>query len=899
QMRDLDHALLGIKAASRETGSGGCLDAARVHRLLKLMAPLQTRSAYAAIPLSWVDDRVVQESAQELSEQAFRGVIMPAIACRMAQKAQELAQPPASFVSRAAGAQGESLSPARQEYLDYLHKVADLERQLDHFAMVARPGRSDEMRAILRAFKDLAVYALDRPLPPEVEHERGALSQALAAFTYDTPVPLPPKARTIYAENIGRRFDALKGAVSKELDAGAKLLAELPRRAEDSQLRSDAAHLLWWLNWVRESWLGADSERNPCADLLRDSRSDRDALGARSAYRAVLTHIDSGLASGACFDQAMLRLAAMHAAPYGPLFKLQDRKLFLADSLAPELTGIAALADLPYMRINPKTGFQRLPEVAGWDPAVLTEAVGYAHQYLSFAKARGLPPAGSPEGKRALFDRLARRHLLAVLSERMSAAQLPPPVLVVQAGVNGLSADERRLARASADFAGAVGPLVDLLDLYAQLGFAVSGRDIAQYARGLALDELARARGLAATSRLYDPGPPADGGFPGAPELAVTKDWLARQLARARVLAGYASQYVAFLKNSQGYAERPWDDEADAVFWDNTVAELERYVQFKDPAGQVANLEAVFVKLLPGLSDSGCRKQLADFPQPDFGNDLFSRLRKSRLADLRDMCTHRYDAPLLASYRDLAAHFERELAGRFPFAGSAERDAAPLAVKSFLADYAARRDDLKNLAGGLPRVRQARLKAFMDQMDQVSAFFLGNLAQAPAAMPLTAAVRFNTLPRQARGANQVLAWTLSAPGGQLLFPGKPASLDWSWNQPVALRLDWASGSIWRPVADTRQPQLAVAGVSASFGYEGPWALLRMIATHRADSGADPLDPLTQQLEFSVPVVAMDGSGPAKNATARLYMSLQLSDRKQPGGLIWPAFPTSLPNLDSP
>ncbi|MBL8484591.1 MAG: hypothetical protein JNJ60_20515, partial [Rhodocyclaceae bacterium] len=47
QMRDLDHALLGIKAASRETGSGGCLDAARVHRLLKLMAPLQTRSAYA------------------------------------------------------------------------------------------------------------------------------------------------------------------------------------------------------------------------------------------------------------------------------------------------------------------------------------------------------------------------------------------------------------------------------------------------------------------------------------------------------------------------------------------------------------------------------------------------------------------------------------------------------------------------------------------------------------------------------------------------------------------------------------------------------------------------------------------------------------------------------------
>ncbi|MBL8473644.1 MAG: hypothetical protein JNM98_17765 [Rhodocyclaceae bacterium] len=899
QMQDLDHALLGIKAASREAGGSGCLDGWRVHRLLQLMAPLQTRSAYAAIPLSWFDDRVVQESAQELSEQAFRGVIMPAIACRMAQKAKDLALPPAAFVSAAAGAQGETLSPARQDYLDYLHKVAELEQQLGNFALVARPGRADEMPSILRAFKHLTVYAFDRPLSSEVEHERGALSAALAAFTYDTPVPLPPKAREIYAENLGRRFDALRSAVSKELDTGAKLLAELPRRADDSQMRSDAAHLLWWLNWIRESWLGADREHNPCADLARDSRRDRDALAGRSAYGAVLTRIDSGLANGACFDQAMLRLASMHVAPYGALFKLQDRKLFLSDSLAPELTGIAALADLPYMRIHANAGFRRLPEVAGWDAAVLSEAAGYAHQYLSFAKARGLPPTGSAEGKRALFDRLARRHLLALLSDRMSAAQLPPLPLVAQAGVNGLSADERRLARSSADFAGAVGPLVEVLDLYAQLGFTVSGREIAQFARGLALDELARARGLAATSRLYDPGPPAEGGFPGAPELAVTKDWLARQVARAGVLAGYASQYVAFLKNSQGFSERPWDDQADAVFWDNTVAELERYVQFKDPAGQVANLDAVFVKLVPALNDSGCRKQLADFPQPDFGNDLFSRLRKSRLTDLRDMCTHRYDAPLLASYRDLAAHFERELAGRFPFAGGAERDAAPLAVKAFLADYAARREDLKNLADGLPRPRQVRLKGFMEQMDQVAAFFLGNLAQAPAAMPLTAAVRFNTLPRQSRGANQVLAWTLSAPAGQAVFPGKPGSLDWSWNQPITLRLDWASGSVWRPVADSRQSELAVSGVSASFGYEGPWALLRMIAAHRLQSAADPLDPLTQALEFSVPVVAIDGSGPAKNATARLFMSVQLSDRKQQGGLIWPAFPTSLPNLDSP
>jgi type VI secretion system protein ImpL len=359
---------------------------------------------------------------------------------------------------------------------------------------------------------------------------------------------------------------------------------------------------VWWLNWVRQSWLGATPAVNPCVSIRAAVAAPLAALVQNHGYPQRLGKLADDFANETCFQPAMQTLAGLSVAPYGPMFRLDRGILQLNPALRAEFAGLADAMNLSYMRLAARRGFACRADASGWNPAVLVEASGYARSYLEFARTHNLADA-TPQ---PIYDRLARERLQAVLEDRLSAAQQARAPLPMESGVSEVSSAERRLARESADFAAASAPLLEVLNLTRQLGFADAAQQATACAVAQAGDALRRAQTLADYSRLYDAS--QDGAD--LSDLALARDWLDRQVKRARVLTGYASAYVAFMNNVADAATAA--DARSNRFWSDSVNELERHLQFKEPNGQVAYLHNLFLKTLAG-PEASCRKRLTGY----------------------------------------------------------------------------------------------------------------------------------------------------------------------------------------------------------------------------------------------------------------------------------------------
>lgn len=871
----LDAAVRTLMEIPRAADPESCLPQREFNDILTRVAKIDTRSVYLAMPLSLLDDRATRQGAELISNTALEKVVMPAVSCRLARKARALLAetplPPAT----------DPIAGPRRVFIDTVAAVRRLEENLEDFELAARFGSSEDGRAYLQLFAGLAAYAYDQPLPAAVLNERGTLSAALARITFDARVQLPQGAKERYAQRIETLDRELRATQDRELVAGPALLAGLERGEADND------HLVWWLNWVRQSWLGTTATNNPCATIHTAVAAPLAALVQSHGYPQRLAGLAQAYGNETCWQPAMRTLAGLSVAPYGPMFSLQRGVLQINPALRADFAGLADAMNLGYMRLAAKRGFQCRADAPGWNPALLVEAVGYARAYLDFAQAHGLA-AATPQ---PIYDRLARERLLAVLEDRLSAAQQVPAPSAEDSGVSEVSNAERRLARESADFAAAQAPLLEVLNLTRQLGFASSAQQATACAVAQSGDALRRAQTLADYSRLYDAS--QDGAD--LADLALARDWLDRQVKRARVLTGYASPYVAFMNNVADAASAA--DARSNRFWSDSVNELERYLQFKEPNGQVAYLHNLFLKTLAG-PEATCRKRLVGYEAPEYGDDLFSQLRRSNFAQARDACYGSVDAAGFATWRRLADRFNRELAGRYPFGPLSAPDAPLGVVKAFFADYPAQRALIGDSFDG---TRQAAARRFLGQMDATAAFFANTLMQEPASAPLQLTVEFNAQAKTSPGANQIVAWRLDNGSAAAALPNGGNRLDWAWGQPLQLDLTWASGSRWRPLADPLQSDLTVNGTTASYADAGAWSLLRLIQRHRAAVNPDPLDPGRVVLVFDLPTLAESAAaGQAARANARPHIALTLlaKDAKGAAGAVsLPLLPALAPALD--
>ncbi len=854
-------------------GSGECLAGEDVYPLLAHVSKIDTRSRYLFIPLSWVDGRLTSGSATAIGRSMVETVLMPTLSCVLEQRAGELLASTRGVTS----APTSVLSQQREDFRTLIVDARSLEENLLRFRTLSFGSGTMEERELISTLDSLLRYAYDEALPPEAWRKGGVLDDAFRDIA-DVQQPVMPNGlRARLAAAMDARSASLRAALGREVAVGDDLLARLDEG--QPPILDNTRRMGLWLAWVQRSWLGSSPERNPCQEIVNANKADVDVLIAHYGDIATMQGMTmegmlQRFSAKQCHQPEMQTLATMTMAPYGPMFVAGKDGLVMAPELQGELSGLPALVTLPFMQLTSARPFACVGAAAEWRSNEIAEAAGYLQQYEAFAKARKLPTL--PDGARPLYDTLARASLGHALDDALRRAQRIPPQS--QANLEAATRTNAQLTKVGDELARGMDSLKTVLNAYVSYGFSDGGAEVRQCARGFAADNLGGVDALADSSLLYAPtvavGTDTLFTFGGLP---VTKDYLARQVARAEVLAGYADPFLTLLSDTPGVDDAWRDTPQTAAFWRNTRDELDRYTKGKEPAGQVANLDAYFVTQLTGMTYANCASVLAAYTSPEFGNDLFSDRRRKLERQVQLRCTDQRQAQAEALYGALATRFNRDLAGRYPFGEPGARDAGLAATRTFFLDYAGQRESIAAALNAMNNDRWRSAKRFIAELDTAAAFFAKNVG-APgdmAVMGLTPVFPAETA--RAVGSDQMLTWRLDVEGAESVFPNGLKALQWYPGDSVALHLRWAARSQWRPQADPAQPGLSVQDASASFDASGPWALLRFIDTYRLPD-TNKKEPDQILLGFSVPVQSQVAGADGKPARseAKVFMTWLLT-----------------------
>ncbi|WP_346950068.1 type VI secretion system protein [Dyella sp.] len=899
----LRDTLLNIQLNSRSLAQHGCLDQERVYKLIAQITTLSEDTRYAAIPLSWVDGRIHRGITEVVSKNALQQVVLPSMACKLQQRIDDM--------SAATLKVSENTVAPDAVYADYL---AQLKRQLDQlsalegglmrFGRIAQPGMADR-NAQLLDFGALADYLYGSPLPADTIKRDSPLADALSVATYADAPAISPELR----ERLGKQFERMAAQAEHDLlhraADGVPLLSAL--QEGKPPLLDTLRGFNSWLAWVHKSWLLSTPQDNPCTRMGEEIAPGIEHLIKNHHYDPELRTTLGFFDLDSCYQPAVDSLRSATLAPYGALFVVNPSNHQLegiSPGLGREVGGLRALAGTAFMQVKSPQQYSCNGAAGGWRPSTFDELLTQLREYQEFASHEKIDQTGSSTGQ-PLYERLARTQLQLALQDSLARNQRGQ-VQAIDTGLDATSQLDRELADESSSLAASVEPLLQAQQRMRQLGFGSLADEVGQCAQNYASSMLLDVSELASASHLYDP-PAPSGGDDSAPlfdlgSVPVLQGYLDRQLQRAEVLSRYAAPFVTLLKQTRGVNNSQRSNTQVDAYWGGTISELNRAVQFADPAGQVAHLNDFFLKQLASLSYANCEATLAAYVPAAVGNDLFSSRRGDMEKLARAACSGRGQASSDLHYARIGMLFNSQLAGRYPFGPVDSREVSPAVVKAFFVYYGKEKPELKAWLEHATGPRAARMKAFIGQLDAVEAFFAGNLSAQPQSLPIQVKVGFRALPDRSPISNQLIGWTLRAGGAQgAAWPGADDSFAWSVGTPLSLDLQWADRSRYMPVPDAAQPELRASGYHAVFDTGGSWALLRWLDAHAAPPENGALDPGQRMLHFAVPV--LDGSAPRDaKATdkADLYLTLKLSGTdattKAPVPLEAPAFPRDAPVL---
>lgn len=868
-------------------------------------AAMDTDLVFLAMPWGLFDRRASNNAVQVVSGAVMARTVFPALACALQARAAGLvAELFEASDPTPAGIAGRSSYywKTRARLKVQAMEVRNFEDNLKRFErLTAIPAESVERK--LENLNLLYLYLYGAGLPAAATDPYGVVAKALAQVPYSAGVAVPARMRVELAQQLGNSSDQLHAALLREVRNGPALLSQLD--AAKAPLVENTRHFTAWLEWVGNSWLPSDPENNPCADTAKElEQLFRPLVNVYKYPSSLLTNISVFNATN-CYEKSMPVLRHMSLSPYGPLLIKQGLTLVLNPKLPEEVRGLTALLKQSYMQVLSPQDFACFSAAPVWRVADLGKAMNYAAEYQKFALAQDLAPLRVSAAASPLFDRVAKAQLRQVMNDAMRSPSPAEDAAPFLQGLDVVSVADQQLLQQSSDFSRALEPLLSVLRLYNQFGFDASGKLVTKCARDFASESLGRISGLVSASRLYDPeaGPP-DGLLVNLGSTPVIRDYLDRQVARAQVLTGYADPFVNLLRNTDGVNDVMTDKARTLPYWSNTINELTRYVQFKEPGGQVAALDTLFLKTVADLNYVNCGKTLAAYQPAEDGNDMFAVRRKKLLKQLSQRCVNRSAEQAASGYSKLAERFTQELAGRFPFGELGSPDASLATTKAFFIDYAAQRDALQQSLANLRTQSWAEsARNFLSQLDAADQFLRAGLGIVAPAQPIKLDVTFRALPKLSPGSEQVVSWVLSSGPRVSSYPSlKPATLDWSFGQVLTLDLNWAELSVWRPGNNPVQSGYGADGSTATFVETSDWALLRMMQRYKPKQPgvSDPLNPDRVLLEFTVPTLRLDGpAGAAKTGQATLYLGLNLSgiDPKSQStvALRWPGvFPRSAP-----
>jgi type VI secretion system protein ImpL len=381
------------------------------------------------------------------------------------------------------------------------------------------------------------------------------------------------------------------------------------------------------------------------------------------------------------------------------------------------------------------------------------------------------------------------------------------------------------------------------------------------------------------------------------------KGYVDHERDRVNSLAQAALPLVNFLRG-QSSSLKPQDKQA-LTDWQAISGQLKNYTD-KTPGNSVLLLEDFIRTGMDKIApDSSCQDSTRD---PSGRADYFlsrrSSLRNGALARCRVLSRRVYST-------QIAAVFNRHLAGRFPFSATAPatpfEEADPAAVAEFFGKF----DQYGKIAA--ENVNQFvpagkahdDAVAFLNQITAIRPVFAAFLASADK-NPVPAfdlAVNFRVNRDKEIEGNQISDWSLGIGSQNVQLRSKENSARWKLGDPVRLSLRFADDSPSIPVADKSQPAMSVHQRVVTFEYTNGWSLFRMLEEHKPGAAEFErgVDPGPHTLSFYVPTIP-DRTMPQRRdggaaSQVRVYLQIVVVPLGAKEGVSVPLpFPARAPEL---
>lgn len=381
-------------------------------------------------------------------------------------------------------------------------------------------------------------------------------------------------------------------------------------------------------------------------------------------------------------------------------------------------------------------------------------------------------------------------------------------------------------------------------------------------------------------------------------------------------LAAYVSQQQSFIdtvgRDAEGLLQQLGREQAGNALvsrWQAVVSDLNRY-RLKSPTSSLMSLEQFVLSGAADLDMANCMDKLSSRIAQQRATDVFAERLQALQAGLYERCRGIKDTQYQDLWTRFSDAFNRDLAHRFPFravsadptlkGGGMERLPADVEdvgaiLKLFDRSHVAALASGRNLARppGSSTVRKAD-----EQMQKVREFLAPLFpAEENQLSGMDLMVQFRANPSAEIHGNKIIDWTLTV-GNQTLQQRDPARpLRWEPGSPIAFSLRVARNGPVIPKVEPGLAGMSVEGLTVTYRFDDPWALLTFIGMHREVDAPAGTDARSQLLRFEFPVAA-NSENPRlapKEARAKVFVRVLVSAAGKRAPLTWPAvFPTRIP-----
>ncbi len=312
--------------------------------------------------------------------------------------------------------------------------------------------------------------------------------------------------------------------------------------------------------------------------------------------------------------------------------------------------------------------------------------------------------------------------------------------------------------------------------------------------------------------------------------------------------------------------------ESERVSRFNSLSDEMAKYKAGNPSSSPALITQLIVRDFNDMDLASCLTILGSASAPHASGQLTLRWTGLQQAAMQ-RCQYLQRQTVASAWNELAGYFNQYLAGRFPFAADRHApDADPARVQYFLTLIDNRLPQARDGLGLLTARDRAAAGDFLDRIALARPWLGAMLMRDKAGLSgIDMEVTWRTDRDSERGADQVIAWTLGTGNREIVYPGDDQVLHWSLGQTLNLRLRWARDGTQRPVNDPVQQQLHVNGLEAEWQYQGPWALLRMMAAHSSMLRQPNVDYTEFPLRLEVPVHAQ----PEEDNQTQMFLRLSL------------------------